>query len=162
MDINMNNNFFTEVTDYKNINLECCCFNMRRVSRAVTQYYDHHLEQVGIRATQFTLLAALATTEAKTLTQIADSLVMDRTTLTRNLKPLEKMQLLEAVGTQDKRSKSYCLSLVGKQLLAKAFPIWQKAQNNLVNAMSEERYKDLQGNLSAFLSVVSKELNTRL
>ncbi len=69
----------------ESINRQCCCLNLRKVTRAVTQYYDRYLEPAGLRATQFNLLAALFSTKGKTLTEIAESLVMDRTTLTATL-----------------------------------------------------------------------------
>ena len=94
-------------TTHESINSKCCCFNMRRISRAVTQYFDRQLEPAGIRATQFTLLVELSTVSAKTLTEIANGLVMDRTTLTRNLKPLEKQGFISNFQPADKRAKAY-------------------------------------------------------
>lgn len=137
------------------INRQCCCFNMRKVTRAVTQYYDRYLEPAGIRATQFTLLAALFSTKGKTLTEIAESLVMDRTTLTRNLKPLEKMGLIATVQTLDKRSKAYVLTPQGEQTVERCVPLWQQAQNNVVNSLGEETYKDVVSKLSRMLSITS-------
>jgi DNA-binding MarR family transcriptional regulator len=141
------------------INRQCCCFNMRKVTRAVTQYFDRYLEPAGIRATQFTLLAALYSTKGKTLTEIAETLVMDRTTLTRNLKPLEKTGLIATVQTLDKRSKAYVLSEKGEQVVEKCVPLWQKAQDSVVNGLGEETYQDIVGKLSRMLSITinSKE-----
>lgn len=137
------------------INRQCCCFNMRKVTRAVTQYYDSVLEPAGIRATQFTLLAALFSTKGKTLTEIAESLVMDRTTLTRNLKPLEKMSLIATVQTADKRSKAYILTPQGEEVVERCVPLWQQAQNNVVSSLGEETYKDIISKLVRMLSIVS-------
>ena len=81
-------------TSYQGINSIDCCFNLRKVTRAVTQFYDRHLEPADIRSTQFNLLLTLSASAGKTLTEMAEGLVMDRTTLTRNLKPLEKNLLL--------------------------------------------------------------------
>lgn len=145
----------SNTTNYENVNKQCCCFSMRKVSRAVTQHFDRHLEKVGIRATQFTLLAALASTKASTLTQIAESLVMDRTTLTRNLKPLEKMGFITTVTPVDKRSKAYTLTEEGRGILDRATPHWQEAQNSIVNSLSEERYQEIQRELNQMLSVTS-------
>lgn len=137
------------------INRQCCCFNMRKVTRAVTQYYDRFLEPAGIRATQFTLLAALFSTRGKTLTEIAESLVMDRTTLTRNLKPLEKMGLISTVQTLDKRSKAYILTPAGEQIVERCVPLWQQAQNSVVNSLGDETYQDIISKLSRMLSITS-------
>lgn len=141
------------------INKQCCCFNMRKVTRAVTQYFDRFLEPAGIRATQFTLLVALYSTKGKTLTEIAESLVMDRTTLTRNLKPLEKSGLITTVQTLDKRSKAYVLSEKGEEVVDKCIPLWQQAQNSVVNSLGDETYHDIVSKLARMLSITvnSKE-----
>lgn len=140
---------------YESINQRCCCFNMRKVMRAVTQFYDRSLEPSGIRATQFTLLVALSSTNAKTLTEIADSLVMDRTTLTRNLKPLEKLGFITTVQPLDKRSKGYVLTDAGKEVVNKSVPLWEEAQNSIVGAFGEERYKQVLSELDQLLSATN-------
>lgn len=145
----------TEFNNYESINKECCCFSMRKVSRAVTQHFDRNLEKIGIRATQFTLLAALASTKASTLTQIAESLVMDRTTLTRNLKPLEKMGFITTVTPVDKRSKAYALTEQGRSILERATPLWRESQDSIVNALTSDRYHAMQAELNQMLNVTS-------
>ncbi len=138
---------------YENINKQCCCFNLRKITRAVTQLFDHCLEKIGIRATQFTLLVTLASTHAKTLTDIADELIMDRTTLTRNLKPLERNALIKSIITIDKRAKSYALTDKGHAVLNQALPLWEITQNNLVELLGQDRYHNLLGELNKLLSV---------
>lgn len=140
-------------TSVDKINKECCCFNLRKVSRAITQYYDHALDSTGLRITQFTLLVALASTKARTLTEIAESLVMDRTTLTRNLKPLEKMELIETVPSVDRRSKAYALTDKGREVFNKALPHWEKAQKNMVKVLGEEKYKSIMSELDNLLEL---------
>lgn len=137
------------------INKQCCCFNMRKVTRAVTQYFDRFLEPTGIRATQFTLLVALYSTKGKTLTEIAESLVMDRTTLTRNLKPLEKSGFISTVQTMDKRSKAYVLTEKGEEVVQKCIPLWQQAQNSVVNSLGDETYQEIVNKLSRMLTITS-------
>lgn len=112
-------------------NKECLSFALKRCSRAITQIYDQNLSSTGIRSTQFNLLTAIGSTEMKTLTQLAKILVMDRTTLTRNMKPLEKMALIQTMPAKDKRSKSYALTEKGREVLAQAAPIWQKIQDQV-------------------------------
>lgn len=144
---------------YENINAQCCCFHMRKVMRAVTQYFDRHLEGVGIRATQFTLLIELSSTKAKTLTEIAEGLVMDRTTLTRNLKPLEKSGFITTVQPIDKRSKAYVLTDKGKDIVNRAVPLWQAAQSGMVNSMGAERYQRATKEIDALLAVTIAQKN---
>jgi DNA-binding MarR family transcriptional regulator len=126
--------------DYKAINIRCSCFNFRRATRIVTQYFDQMLEPAGIRATQFTLLVSMAAASASTLTEMANSLLMDRTTLTRNLKPLEKLGLIMNVTAKDKRSKAYKLTGKGMDVLQRSVPLWEKAQDKIENGLGKERY----------------------
>lgn len=133
----------SELAHYQKINALCGCFNLRKTTRAVTQFFDRHLEAADIRATQFTLLLTLSASGSKTLTEMAQGLVMDRTTLTRNLKPLEKAGLISTVPLPDKRSKGYVLSEKGISTIQRGIPLWQKAQNHIVHQLGDERYARL-------------------
>lgn len=143
-----------EPIDYRHVNPRCTCFNLRRATRAVTQYYDHCLEPAGIRATQFTLLISMASASARTLTEMANSLVMDRTTLTRNLKPLEKLGLIHTTDARDRRSKAYALTEQGKETLAKGLPLWQEAQRKMISGLGDERFEHLLKELDAVTKVM--------
>ncbi len=131
------------MTPYESINAECCCFNLRKVTRAVTQFYDRHLEPADIRATQFTLLLTLTSSSGKTLTDMAEGLVMDRTTLTRNLKPLEKAGLITTTKLPDRRTKGYVLTEKGTQAIEKGVPLWRKAQQQIVGQLGNAQYAQL-------------------
>lgn len=131
----------SEPINYRLINPRCSCFNLRKATRAVTQIYDRLLEPAGLRATQFTLLVSMASTSSPTLTEMANSLVMDRTTLTRNLKPLEKLGFIETSTPRDKRSKAYSLTEKGREALAKGIPLWEKAQNKMIGALGQDHYE---------------------
>lgn len=145
-----------EPIPYLFINAHCDCFNLRKASRAITQFYDHALESAGIRATQFSLLVSMAAVSIHTLTEMADILVMDRTTLTRNLKPLEKLGLIAVITSRDRRSKSYVLTDRGHQVLMQALPLWQAAQNKMVAGLGVERNEYLLKELEALIKVVNK------
>ncbi|MES2213139.1 MAG: MarR family winged helix-turn-helix transcriptional regulator [Pseudomonadota bacterium] len=142
----------------KEINPRCACFNLRKASRAVTQCFDHVLEPVGIRATQFTLLVSMASLGARTLTEMANSLVMDRTTLTRNLKPLEKMALIQAASSRDKRSKAYMLTDHGRSVLDRCMPVWEKLQSHIEERLTSGRYKHLVQELNDFTRVINEQI----
>ena len=131
------------MSSYQGINAVDCCFALRKVTRAVTQFYDRHLEPSGIRSTQFTLLLTLTASAGKTLTEMAEGLVMDRTTLTRNLKPLEKEGLITTTKLIDKRTKGYVLTEKGQQAIQKGMPLWQTAQQHITSRLGEDRYKRL-------------------
>lgn len=145
-----------EPINYRLINSRDCCFNVRKATRAVTQFYDHCLEPAGIRATQFTLLVSMASVSAHTLTEMASTLVMDRTTLTRNLKPLEKLALIETVTPRDKRSKAYALTEKGREALTKGIPLWQAAQSKITKGLGQERFDHLLKELDFLTKIVSE------
>lgn len=145
-----------EQNDYRQVNPKCSCFNLRRTTRAVTQYYDHMLEPAGIRATQFTLLVSLGTAHARTLTEMAHSLVMDRTTLTRNLKPLEKLGFIHTVDARDRRSKAYVLTQEGRDALAKGLPLWKEAQAKMIGSLGDDRFEHLLRELDAVTKIIGE------
>ncbi|HEY9847811.1 MAG TPA: MarR family transcriptional regulator, partial [Candidatus Caenarcaniphilales bacterium] len=100
----------SELAKYAQISQVCACFNLRKASRAVTQLYDKVLQPSGLLATQFTLLSAIALTGSVTITRLAQELVMDRTTLARNLKPLERQGLIQIKPGQDQRTRIVTLT----------------------------------------------------
>ncbi len=128
------------LSQYQNINPQCCCFGLRKVTRAITQCYDRYLEPAGIRATQFTLLVELSGSNGKTLTEMAEGMVMDRTTLTRNLKPLEKAGLITIMKLSDRRSKGYVLTEKGRLAIDTGIPLWRRAQEQIISKLGNDRY----------------------
>jgi DNA-binding MarR family transcriptional regulator len=128
---------------------ECLCTKLRMASRAITQRYDDAIADSGIRSTQFTVLIALAQAPLMPLSKLADVLVMDRTTLTRNLMPLVREGLVEERRSGDKRVRAYALSIDGKQVLERALPGWRKAQAMMKRALSAEDRTDLNRILEA-------------
>jgi DNA-binding MarR family transcriptional regulator len=121
------------------LDLEACvCANLRKTTRVVTQLYDSALSPVGLRATQFTVLATLAMAGGAPLTQLAEALVMDRTTLTRNLKPLINRGLVRVENDKDQRVRRIQLTDDGMKLFQQARPRWAKVQARLV-AMASRR-----------------------
>lgn len=142
--------------DAKAINAHCHCFNLRKASRAMTQFYDHALGKSGLRSTQFNLLVTMASVSARTLTEMAAVLVMDRTTLTRNLKPLEKLGLIHAVTARDKRSRAYGLTQEGKDMVQKVLPVWEHTQNRIRDGFGAENLKRLMHELEAITKFMSE------
>ncbi|MCF6283256.1 MAG: MarR family winged helix-turn-helix transcriptional regulator [Candidatus Polarisedimenticolaceae bacterium] len=101
------------------------------------------MHETGLRGTQFTLLVMIAANEPITISHLAEKLVMDRTTLTRNLRPLEKQELVDVVQGEDRRTRAVRLSKSGHKSLAEALPLWKKAQKKVVSFMGEEQMTDL-------------------
>ena len=116
---------------------------LRQATRALTQRYDAAFSAVGIRSTQFNLLVALAQAPAVPMSRLAKAVVMDRTTLTRNLAPLVRRGLVVETGADDKRVRSYALTPRGQQLLTRALPDWKAAQARILSALAEEDAEQL-------------------
>ncbi|MER3446839.1 MAG: MarR family transcriptional regulator [Candidatus Dadabacteria bacterium] len=136
--------------------MDCTCFNLRKATRAITQLYDESLRPTGLRATQFSLLIAIMILESVTVTRLAEIAVMDRTTLTRNLRPLEKKGLIKVVSGDDQRTRIVTLTTHGKEVLAKALPLWEKAQARVIKRLGQERWNSLQADLGEVVSLVNK------
>ena len=126
----------------------CLCFNLRKAARAVTQLYDAALEPAGLRATQFSLLAVLEGRDAVTITDLARAMVMDRTTLTRNLGPIEKQGLVAIAPGDDRRTREVSLTRHGRQALKHATPRWRHAQTSMLDALGDRRARRLLSGLS--------------
>jgi len=131
----------------------CACGNLRKAARAVTQLYDEVLRPTGLRITQFSILGATMAMEPVTVTRLAKATVTDRTTLTRNLKLLEKQGFIRVDLGNDRRQREVTLTAQGRQALVKALPLWEKAQAHVVEGLGEERWKDLREELSAVVSL---------
>lgn len=131
----------------------CAVFNLRKASRVVTQLYEETMKPSGILPTQFTLLVVTRALGPITISKMAEVLVMDRTTLTRNLKPLEREGLLTvAAGKDDQRSREVSLTGKGLKQLEQALPLWQEAQRRIKRAVGVSRLDRMLGDLSAVVN----------
>lgn len=111
----------------------CACFNVRRFNRVLTQHFAAALRASGLQATQLPLLARLAAGPA-VLTELADWLAMDRTTLLRNLRPLARRSWVRDETGTGGRTRRLRLTPSGHRLLAEIRPAWQRAQAQVVAA----------------------------
>ena len=98
----------------------CACSNLRKAARSITQLYEEALRPLGIRATQFPILMATHGLRAVSVTDLADNLVIDRTTLTRNLAALERQGLVRIAPGEDRRTRLAELTAAGHAVLARA------------------------------------------
>jgi DNA-binding MarR family transcriptional regulator len=126
----------------------CACFNIRKTARVITQLYDDMLRPTGLRVTQFSLLMGTRSLEPVTVSRLADVMAMDRTTLTRNLRPLEKQGLIRVAAGEDRRERQMALTVRGQQALAKALPLWEQAQARIAEKFGRERLQRLFAELS--------------
>ena len=103
----------------------CLCLHVQRAARALARRFDEALRPLDLTHGQFSLLTSLNRPEPPTMGSVASLLAMDRTTLTANLKPLERRGLVKvSVDRQDRRSRRLALTEAGRALLARAAPIW--------------------------------------
>jgi len=110
----------------------CLCLSAQRAARALARRFDNALKPVGLTNGQFSLLMSLNRPAPPTISSVANLLVMDRTTLTANLKPLEKRGLLTtSVDPNDKRGRLLSLTKAGHKILLAALPIWQQTHRDV-------------------------------
>jgi DNA-binding MarR family transcriptional regulator len=116
-------------------------------ARAVTRLYDDTLRSVGLRATQLAVLAAVGGDEVVSITGLAKFMGMDRSTLTRNLAPLEREGLIR-VGVEGwRRSRTVEITKKGRSRLREALPLWETAQQTLQQRLGMRRWADIRADL---------------
>lgn len=125
-------------------------------ARTVTRAYDNALRPTGLRATQISVLAAVAASDAVSITELAEKMGMDRTTLKRNLTPLEQLGLL-AVGNEGwRRSRTVAITAMGRTRLQDAIPLWESAQRRLKQQLGSQRWADVQTTLQHLIDTASE------
>ena len=137
---------------------ECLCFSARRTSRALTRLYDDALRPLGIQASQLSVLNAIALVGEREAVMglLSDALAMDRTTLSRNIRPLEKAGLVRiAPSPADARARMVRLTSKGERILAEALPLWKSANARVVAALGAESAAALRGQLDTAVAAVS-------
>lgn len=127
----------------------CAHFQLKRTVRSVTQHFDSALSETGLHTTQFTLLVTSSLIGSVPVTELADRLVLDRTTLTRNLKPLERDGLLKThVAETDARVRLVQITPEGEKVVARAYPLWEKAQKEVTAMFTDQEYAGLLAHLN--------------
>jgi DNA-binding MarR family transcriptional regulator len=121
----------------------CTCFNLRKATRRVTSFYDAALKPCGLKVTQMTLLTAIRVLEPVTIKRLAKAIVMDRTTLSRNVSLLNKKGMIDIESGDDLRTRRLSLTEQGHTALVAAFPLWQKAQIAIIKELGEDRWASL-------------------
>lgn len=126
----------------------CMGFNLKMATRAVQNLFDSAYRAVGLEGTQYTVLAHIYVAGPITLTKLANLMWVDRTTLGRNLKPLEKRGFIEVKKGQDKRSRLIEITDKGIEVLSKALPIWQETHEKIKNILGLENWNSTLDNLN--------------
>jgi DNA-binding MarR family transcriptional regulator len=134
----------------RTIATECNCMSLRQASRLVSKLYDEALRPMGLQVSQLTVLvaAAMAGEKGASIGHIADALGLDRTTLTRNLRPLEKEGWLRvARDPTDARARIVLLTRAGERTIERAFPLWEQSQKRLRSLVGKGRVDELRKQL---------------
>ncbi len=131
----------------------CLCLHVQRAARALARRFDEALRPVGLTSFQFSLLHALNRPEPPPMAPVAALLGMDRTTLTANLKVLERQGLVEVmIDPADRRSRRLKLLPAGREAIARAMPIWTAEHRALEAGLGEANPDLLRNGLNALAS----------
>jgi DNA-binding MarR family transcriptional regulator len=122
---------------------ECTATRLRQAARAVAALYDEAMASTGVRGTQFSLLVALHLSGEAPVSRLAEILDLDRTTMTRNLGPLERDGLIETVEGGDRRVRLVRLTESGQHTLERGLPRWQEAQAQVKELLGQARWSNL-------------------
>ena len=132
---------------------ECNCLAVRQAARTITQFYDRHLAAAGLRTTQFGILGKLKRSGPLSINALAAELVMDRTTLGRNIRPLERDGLIIVEpDPSDRRSKILRLSKAGDARFQRARQGWSQAQAEFEDAYGRRQAARLRDDLRAVVA----------
>lgn len=117
----------------------CTCLRLRKASRQVTQIYDHHLAPYGLTVNQYSLLGHLRALPGVVINALADTMVMDPTSLTRALRPLQRQGLVRAeADAKDRRTRRLHLTRDGERIFTAAGAGWRKAQTHIEQALGSD------------------------
>jgi DNA-binding MarR family transcriptional regulator len=135
----------------------CNCLAIRQAARQITQLYDAELDASGLRVTQYSVLSILDRVGPSSVQDLAAALVMDRSTLGHNLRPLEREGLIRlAVDSNDRRTRRLVLTAQGKAKLEEARPHWQRAQKRFEASYGAADAKQLRSSLRRAVDSASK------
>ena len=129
----------------------CTCARLRKLTRRMTSFYEIHMRQVGLKLSQYSVLANISD-QPQTLLQLADRLEMDRTTLTRSLKPLIDKGWVAETASADARQRLLVLTAAGHAFRAKAHTRWRDAQLAIETRLGHNFVANLNTELERALS----------
>jgi DNA-binding MarR family transcriptional regulator len=136
---------------------QCICINLRQASQTITQFYDTALEPSGLKITQFSVLKAARYLEPVSISDLAEYLGLDRTTLGRNLRILEREKLVALGPGQDHRERAVHVTEQGQVAYRMAYPLWKQAQGKLTQGLGKEQVEIL----GTLLSNLESAANSR-
>jgi len=132
----------------------CTSVNLRRAARAASYILYQHLQPTGLRPGQFGILVNISRVGSTTMTHLAESLVNDRTTITRNIALLERDGFVEVRAGKDKRVREISLTEQGKAKLDEAYPFWRQAEASIRERLGGDRWEQTLANARAVAALV--------
>lgn len=129
----------SEIDHSQNDDLNCTCYRVRKAARAMTQFYDDTLANAGLTSTQMSVLVELARSPNLSVTELGKHLGMDRTTLSRTIKPLLAAGWVEGPPGVDRRSRNLAISPAGEKVLTRAMSGWSHAETAILRGLGSEK-----------------------
>lgn len=133
---------------------DCNCLALRQASRRVSQFYEARLAPLGLKSSQYSILARLDRLGAMSINQIAEAMVMDRTTTGRAIRPLERDGLVRIGTAEDGRKRVVSLTASGRRRVNEARNAWRQAQEQFEQALGPEAARSLRAAMSEVVKVI--------
>jgi len=128
---------------YRRRGFDCMCGNLRMASRAVTAIYDAHLAPSGLTSNQLAVLWPIVALEPTPMSEIARSVVMDKTTVSRSVAGLVDAGLVEVRSGDDGRHRMVSTTARGRHAFAAAMPAWEAAQEEVARVFGKAKFAGL-------------------
>ncbi|MEA3098521.1 MarR family winged helix-turn-helix transcriptional regulator [Caballeronia mineralivorans] len=138
--------------------LQCNCSSLRSATRALSLAFDEVLRPSGLRVTQFWILSRASAVGEMPLSELANLMAMDRTTLGRNLRPLEREDLIQVKVGTDRRERLISITATGRKALARAMPLWEDVHRRFEQKVGKREAKALR-NMMKLVVRVGRELS---
>jgi DNA-binding MarR family transcriptional regulator len=134
----------------------CTCGELRKAARAITLLYDNAFKSTGLLSTQFNVLQAIYNIDSIRISDLANKLGMDRTTLTRNLSVLERHGFIEISQGKDQRTRIVTATQKGRSAVSKTILLWNEVQRKVKQEMGENSWRELMQNLGQLVKVTEQ------
>jgi DNA-binding MarR family transcriptional regulator len=134
----------------------CTCGELRKAARAITLLYDNAFKSSGLLSTQFNVLQAIHNIDSMRISDLANKLGMDRTTLTRNLSVLERQGFIKISQGKDHRARIVTTTQKGRNSVTKTISLWNEVQHKVKDQMGESSWRELMQNLGQLLNVTDQ------
>lgn len=141
----------------QNEDLKCTCYRVRKAARAMTQFYDDTLANAGLTSTQMSVLVELARSPNLSVTALGGHLGMDRTTLSRIIKPMLMAGWVEGPPGDDRRARNLIITTVGEEMLTEAMSGWSHAESKILQGLGNKKRTQLFDLLAEIAELASSE-----